>query len=59
MQGGNDKWINRNCGNRLFPAAGELKIYWYELSAAHMAIYQAVPKDYEKHVTSSLSKLIL
>jgi len=59
MQGGNDKRINSDSGNSLFAAAGEPKIYWYEPSAAHVAIYQAAPKDYEKHVTNFFDQYLL
>ena len=50
MQGGNDNRINSDSGKSLFAAAGEPKQYWYEPTATHVAIYQAAPQDYEKHV---------
>jgi len=59
MQGGNDQRINRQSGDRLFAAAGEPKQYWYEPSAAHVAIYQAAPQDYEKHVVGFFNQHLL
>jgi fermentation-respiration switch protein FrsA (DUF1100 family) len=59
MQGGNDKRINSDSGKSLFAAAGEPKLYWYEPSAAHVAIYQAAPQDYEKHVTEFFNQYLL
>ena len=59
MQGGNDKRINSDSGNSLFKAAGEPKQYWYEPSAAHVAIYQAAPQNYEEHVVEFFNQYLL
>jgi fermentation-respiration switch protein FrsA (DUF1100 family) len=59
MQGGNDKRINSQSGKSLFDAAGEPKRYWYEPSAAHVAIYQAAPQEYESHVTDFFNEYLL
>ena len=59
MQGGNDQRINRDSGKSLFAAAGEPKFYWYEPSAAHVAIYQAAPEDYEKQVADFFDHYLL
>jgi len=59
MQGGNDARINTESGQRLFTAAGEPKQYWNEPSAAHVAIYQTSPQDYEKHVIDFFDQYLL
>jgi uncharacterized protein len=59
MQGGNDQRINGDSGKSLFAAAGEPKFYWFEPSAAHVAIYQVAPRDYEKHVTDFFNQYLL
>jgi uncharacterized protein len=59
MQGGNDKRINSDSGKSLFAAAREPKQYWYEPTAAHVAIYQAAPQDYEKHVIEFFNQHLL
>jgi len=59
MQGGNDTRINDESGKALFTAAGEPRLYWYEPSAAHVAIYQTVPNEYEKHITNFFDQYLL
>lgn len=59
MQGGNDERINSESGKRLFSAAGEPKRYWHEPSAAHIAIYETAPQDYEKHVIDFFNQYLL
>jgi uncharacterized protein len=59
MQGGKDQRIHKNSGESLLAAAGEPKFYWLEPSAAHVEIYQAAPKDYEKHVVDFFNRYLL
>lgn len=59
MQGGDDKRITSHSGESLFAAAGEPKDYWYEPSAAHVAIYQAAPQEYEKRVIKFFNQYLL
>lgn len=59
MQGGNDKRIKSQSGKNLFDAAGEPKLYWYEPSAEHVAIYKAAPKTYESHVIDFFNQYLL
>ncbi len=59
MQGGNDKRIHADSGEKLFAAAGEPKYYWVEPSAAHVTIFQAAPQEYEKHVVDFFNRYLL
>jgi fermentation-respiration switch protein FrsA (DUF1100 family) len=52
MQGGNDQRVLSGSGARLLQAAGEPKEYWHQPSAAHVAIYQTAPDEYEQRVLS-------
>jgi fermentation-respiration switch protein FrsA (DUF1100 family) len=59
MQGGNDARILPDAGQRLYDAARQPKEYWHEPTAAHGALFKAVPQEYEKRVVDFFSKYLL
>jgi uncharacterized protein len=59
MQGGNDERVCPDSGFRLYEAAGEPKHFWFESAAAHVAIYEAAPLEYEKRVVEFFHQYLL
>lgn len=59
MYGGHDARITSNSGEDLFNAANEPKFYWHEPLAAHVAMYQTAPDEYEKRVIQFFDQFLL
>lgn len=52
MQGGHDVVISKLSGQRLYDAAGEPKILWYEQDVGHAGFDRARPDEFERRVAA-------
>jgi len=59
MQGGQDKIIPPNNGERLYAAAGEPKELWFEPSVAHTDFIVDMPEEYERRVIAFVDRYLL
>ena len=59
MQGGQDKIIPPNNGDRLFAAAGQPKELWFEPQVAHTDFIVDMPAEYERRVIAFYDKYLL
>jgi fermentation-respiration switch protein FrsA (DUF1100 family) len=58
LQGGKDKSILSDSGERLSAAAGEPKDYWHEALPAHGTFYQVMPAEYERRIVTFFGKVL-
>lgn len=58
MQGGHDVVISKLSGQRLYDAAGEPKVLWYEPDVGHAGFYRARPDEYERRVAAFFDQYV-
>jgi uncharacterized protein len=58
LQGGKDKSILSDSGERLFAAAHDPKEYWHEALPAHGTFYSVMPKAYERRIVAFFNQLL-
>ena len=58
LQGGKDKSVLSDSGEKLFAAAGEPKEIWRDPLPAHGLFFKTMPEAYEQHVIAFFDKLL-
>jgi fermentation-respiration switch protein FrsA (DUF1100 family) len=58
MHGGHDELVPADTGQRLYAAAAEPKLLWYEPDAAHVQFFARYPAAYEARVVAFFDRAL-
>lgn len=59
LQGGQDTVVPADSGQRLYDAAGETRILWFEPKVGHASFVDELPEEFEKRVVAFYDRYLL